>query len=428
MSTETQIINPENEWPILTNKERDRRWSRVRKMMQELGLQCIVVFDLQSREQLGKYLTNDVGGGIVVFPKEGELVQLVRNYFNVSGNMLGQLRGDSVWSRDVRAPALSDSVIEVLQEKGLERANVGVVGLNSQQAGSLEGQVPYPAWHNILAKLPHVNFMEISVEYCKLMLVKSEEELQLLRRASQIAEQASKTMLEVTRPGVSENVIYAEVVKQLVLHGANTSSDVYTSPIELHSGPNNSTWGPPMWLVRGQKPRVVQKGDIVTSEIFTTYGSLEAQVQMCIGIEPLDSVSKECALLARKAYEAGVKALLPGRRFTADVNRDMEAVFKDTKAYHLTPLIHSLNPLIWVGTVATNVFENLPGMSNYKKLKLEPAHKASGDLIIEPNMTFELETNASIGNHRVNIGGCVIVKENGTEELNTLATKMQIIN
>jgi hypothetical protein len=148
---------------------------------------------------------------------------------------------------------------------------------------------------------------------------------------------------------------------------------------------------------------------------------------MCIGLEPLDSISKECALIARNAYEAGVKALIPGRKFIADVNQEMEAVIKNAGAYHLTPLIHSLNPLIWVGTVATDVFKNLPGMSNYKKVKLEPGHKASGDLIIEPNMIFELETNASLGNHRVNIGGCVIVKENSVEELNNLSTKMQII-
>jgi Xaa-Pro aminopeptidase len=429
MSEQSLTREDDEQWPTLSEKERDRRWGRVREFLKKRGLDCLIVFDLQSREQLGKYLTNDVGGGIVVFPINGEMVHLVRNYFNVIANMLSHERGEPVWPRDVRAPAWSDSVVAILKEKGLEHGNIGVVGLYSQQAGSWEGQVPYKAWANILEKLPRAKFHEISVEYCKLMLVKSEEELRLVRRAAEIAEMASQAMLDEARPGIGENEIYAEAVKQLVLHGSTTSTDVYTSPMELHSGPDNPTWGPPKWMVRGQKPRIIQKGDIVTSEIFSIYGDYEAQAQMCIGIEPLEVANKECARIAREAYNVVVRNLAPGKKLSADVAEAAENLMKEAGVFHLTPQIHSLNPLIWVGTVATGgALINIPAMENYKKLDIVPEHAASGDLVIEPNMVFAIETNASIGRHRVNIGGTVIVKEKGVEELNKLATEMRVIS
>jgi Xaa-Pro aminopeptidase len=42
--------------------------------------------------------------------------------------------------------------------------------------------------------------------------------------------------------------------------------------------------------------------------------------------------------------------------------------------------------------------------------------------VLEPGMVFALEPNACIGNHRVNIGGTVIVTATGCEELNHIPT------
>jgi len=49
------------------------------------------------------------------------------------------------------------------------------------------------------------------------------------------------------------------------------------------------------------------------------------------------------------------------------------------------------------------------------------------ELEIQPGMVLEFEPNACKKKHRVNIGGTVIVTENGPEELNTLPKEMRII-
>jgi Xaa-Pro aminopeptidase len=44
--------------------------------------------------------------------------------------------------------------------------------------------------------------------------------------------------------------------------------------------------------------------------------------------------------------------------------------------------------------------------------------------VLEPGMVFAFEPNACIGNHRVNIGGTVIVTSTGCEELNHIPTSV----
>jgi Xaa-Pro aminopeptidase len=44
--------------------------------------------------------------------------------------------------------------------------------------------------------------------------------------------------------------------------------------------------------------------------------------------------------------------------------------------------------------------------------------------VLEPGMVFAFEPNACTGNHRVNIGGTVIVTSTGCEELNHIPTSV----
>ena len=44
--------------------------------------------------------------------------------------------------------------------------------------------------------------------------------------------------------------------------------------------------------------------------------------------------------------------------------------------------------------------------------------------MLKPGMVFALEPNACIDRHRVNMGGTVIVTDNGGEELNVIPTRV----
>lgn len=64
--------------------------------------------------------------------------------------------------------------------------------------------------------------------------------------------------------------------------------------------------------------------------------------------------------------------------------------------------------------------------SAYDQEKERDRRWRGGEVVIEPGMVFELEPNAIIGRHRVNIGGTVIITEQGAEPLNEISTRMQL--
>lgn len=411
-------------WPTLSEKERDRRWTRVKELMRAEKVECLVAFGLKGREQFDRYLTNDRTGGICIFPLEGELVHLTWCDFDLAAHLESTLRGEGSWVSDMRVGANGAGVVEVLREKGYEHATIGVVGLDHSTAGEMEGCVPYNTWAHILKNMPGAKFKELSMGMALLTFPKSDEELLLVRRAAAIAESAALAMLKVTRPGQTENKIYAAVVRELYANGANGSPQPYLGPLILQSGPDNPGWGAPMWLFSGGLPRRVQKGDLVQAEIFSRFASMEAQAQMCIALGPVSQENKKAATIAKRSYQAGIKALRAGSRLR-DVVEAMEEPLKQAGAYHVTPLIHSMAPLA-IGASGTGVgMEKMPGFRKYKWKGASPIRGA--DMIIEPNTVWELEPNPYIGKHRVNIGGTVIATANGAEALNDITTKMHIV-
>jgi Xaa-Pro aminopeptidase len=87
------------------------------------------------------------------------------------------------------------------------------------------------------------------------------------------------------------------------------------------------------------------------------------------------------------------------------------------------PLIHSLSPLGWVSGIHGRI-EQAPGME-WIRGKAHSMGMRGGDLVIKPGMMFEMEPNACIRKHRVNIGGTVVVNETGVEELNKIPMEMR---
>ncbi len=405
-------MNDTAQYPILSLKERDRRWRRTRDFLTAQGLDGLVVAGLTGREQYDAYLTNDYAEGIVVFQTNGEPTYITWQEGRITRRDTAAERGIIPWMEDMRVGVDVSTVVAVIREKGLDRSRLGVVGLESKGPAEMNGSIPYNLWAGILAELPHAKFVDCSQRFAGLMLVKSEEELVLMRYSADAGEEACRIMLEKARPGVTELELTAEILYVIFKAGA------FSPPpfLILHSGPTSIAWGPPIWRYQGGTSRELEKGDIVLAEIFPRYGGFESQQQMAVALEPVDDIHRTCAQTARRCYEVGLEALRPGSSFQEVLNK-MEAVIREAGAWHITPLIHSLSPLAWVGSVDAS-----------KRGDKGKGAWDSQDLKIEAGMVFELEPNAHRGNHRVNIGGTVVVTETGAEELNHLPTRMHIVD
>ncbi|MBI2830043.1 MAG: aminopeptidase P family protein [Chloroflexi bacterium] len=398
-----------------SQKEKERRWQRVREFMRNQELDALVVSGVRPGVLLDNYLSNWLPGSTVVFPLKGEPTLL--DYF---GPEMIAVRPDMPlearpWIEDIRAGARGAIITAVLKEKGLERARVGVVGIGPLRT-DWEGWIPYGTWNRVVKRLPDCKFEDVSAAFGELVIVKSAEELEAVRQAARVLEQASVEMTKAAGAGVSEVEVYAAFQRALHENG------VYAPFQILRSGPDAVSWGEPPWLFGVGAPRVLQPGDVVVAEIFATVGCMEAQVQMAVAIPPVSPEDKECAQLARQGYEAGLKNLRPGKTF-AEVVAAMESVLDRAGVWYLTPQIHNMNPMLCIGPTGVR-FETMPGFKDYRQLG--PSHIRGGEVVLQPGMVFELEPNACIGRHRVNIGGTAIVTEGDAEELNKIPTYMQI--
>lgn len=410
---------PTQDFPTLSLKERDRRWEWTKAFLAERNLDCLVMFGMKGRERYEGYLSNEWADGLVLFPRESEPIQLTWTSTRIIRRVEKMEAGEVSWIEDIRVGLYSQSIVSVLKERDLDKKRIGIVGLESRGPAEGNGVVPYGLWAHILKELPGAEFLDVSNPYAERMLVKSEEELEVFRFGCKVGEEACQAMLDATRVGANEYEIYAAIMHVIHSHGAFSVAP----HLILSIGPNNLGWGHPLWAYQGGEPRKVKEGDMVQAEIFPCYGGFETQQQMAIAVAPVSSLHRELAEVARAAYEAGVGAIRPGVTFL-EVCDALGRPILESGSWHLTPLIHSLTPLCWTSASGVGI-EQMPGLESYDGIAARSPW--GGELVLKEGMTFELEPNACRTNHRVNIGGTVLVTSTGAEELNRLPTEMRVV-
>ncbi|MFC1991994.1 M24 family metallopeptidase [Chloroflexota bacterium] len=426
----------------LSNKERDRRWKLVRDYMQSKGLDGLLALgggvwyvDVGRHEQhqtLDRYLSGWASGCNIVFPLKGEPVLLGAPGQTVIKWTPETPKEELPWIEDVRTNASADSIATALREKGLERGRVAA-GLISQVRGAV-GPDKWTstvwgtgaAWNGIVRRLPDCKFESLSNDLLELMLVKSEEELAMVRRAATALEAAMTEVVKTVRVGASELDVYLAIMNTTLDNGAIPSEPYITS------GPAPTT-GAELWQRGFSSPRVLEAGDVVVCGncCFAYVGGLEAQAQQTVAIPPVSKETAECARIARESYEAGLRALQPGRPFK-EVAEAMAAPIERAGAWTYSANIHSMNPIL-IGAGGSE--ESMRMRAEYFKEYYEKYRertdgrvrsKEAEEVILKPGMVFEFENHACLGRHLVNVGGTVIVTEKGAEELNKMGTQMRI--
>ncbi|MBI2830037.1 MAG: aminopeptidase P family protein [Chloroflexi bacterium] len=399
----------------LSEKEKERRWQQAREFMRSRELDALLLLAGDD------YLSGWVPGNAVIFPLKGEPLLMFSFAPGMASLTPETPKEERPWIKNISAGARGAMIVAALKEKGLDRSRVGVLGLAGVSSAGPEGGVSYATWHRVVSRLPDCKFEDIARDWSESILVKSEEELAHVRRAAQVLEEASIAQLEATRPGATDLDVWAAIKEVLDKNG------VYSPMLILRSTPDAASWGAgPNWLHGIGTPRALKPGDIVLTELFADSAGLQAQTQMASAIPPVSPEDQECARLARLSYEAGLRMLRPGNTFeqvVAAMEEPLNLNGKDSKVWYLTPLIHTMNPQACVGATGVH-FERMPGVENYPQYG--SSHTRGGEVVLKPGMVIELEPNACIGRHRVNIGGTVLVTGKGPEELNNVPCQMRL--
>ena len=411
----------ETKVPTYSLRERDRRWELGRQLMEKEQLDALIIYG--DREGsfpapfcADSYFTNDRPGAIVIFPKDAEPISIVAFPMAASDNLQERLRHQEVWiePQNIFDMKSGKAVAEMLKKIGLLKSTIGVIGLEPYPPFYFDGAMPYNTYKTILDNLPDAKFKPVQKQFIMLTASKSDEELEVLKYSALVGEKMSEAVRDATEPGISEAEIYSAGMAIASKFGC------FSSIMLLTSGKEPISWSLPTWLYKPNSSRIIEEGDVLLAEIFCSFGMLETQHQPAIAVGSIHPDFEKAAKVARESYEIGVQKLKPNIKF-GEVVEAMHKPVKEIGGWNIHPWIHTMNPFGLISGFQ-DLSTVLPGGKEYGRMGGIPL--VGKDVPLQPGMTFAFEPNCGIGKHVVNIGGTVIVGENGAIELNEVTTNL----
>jgi Xaa-Pro aminopeptidase len=217
------------------------------------------------------------------------------------------------------------SLMHTWKELGLEKGKVGVE--NTFLRVSMLGMLKHPH-----AKPEGVEFVDATPVMTDLRIVKSNEEITLIKKAAKVADAAMDAAVKVTKPGVAETEIAAEAEYAMRKNGAEEFFRTYVA-----SGPRSS-------IAHGVVGhRKVKKGDLVMIDLHPTVYSYHADLcrTICVG-KPSDGQQKAFGAYL-KAQRAAIKAISPITTMTK-LEDILHGVFEKEgyEEYFVGPPIHGV--------------------------------------------------------------------------------------
>ncbi|MDI3298112.1 MAG: M24 family metallopeptidase [Bacillota bacterium] len=279
----------------------ERRWRLVRRLLEERGLDALLVYGAGRYQADVHWLTDWPGGreAYVLFPARGEATLLLQFYNHLpTARTLSQI-GDVRWA----GPVNPRSVAALLREKGLERARVGIAGA-----------LPWDQYRALAAELPEVRWEDARTAYQALRLRKSEEELARFRYAARLADEAMRALESGLAPGLAQDRI-AALVERPMLEGGGYAGIHYVGVMPMEG---------PFLAVPAQYNLHVplREGDVVITEITACFAGYQGQIHRTYSLRrPPDARWRHLHDVALEALEGILAAARPG----APVEALMEA-------------------------------------------------------------------------------------------------------
>lgn len=357
----------------LSFKERDRRYKAVRTMMEGKKLSVLVVASNAMWTGHVRYLSNffpAYGYFYLVFPKEGNATQ----YVGAKNSELVASREG--WVKDTRtAPNVGEALVKRIREVGGEDG-VGLVGVEN---------IAFKVYEYLRKELPSATFVDVTQDIFNLRMVKSEEEIAIVRECARLNGQLFEEVKEVAKAGTNERDVYAHI-----------NDFVWKAGVEhmfhlIASGPY------PMSARIWPADRVLVPEDSVFVELTPRLDGYYTQICVTHPVAEPPAKMKKLLDAAAAALHAGAAAMKPGN-CTGDVARAMQEVIE--KAGYTMPF--------------------RPGHSMGHELDEPPGVVAGGATVFKTGMTIVLHPSMMDANgDGVFAGDSYLITDTGWERLTT---------
>ena len=296
-------ISPEHPFPRFSEQEISRRYAAVRRQMEKLDLDILIVAGTSARwneknaniRYFTEWADRESTVDYLLIPRESEptlFIWLGIRLFNAK-------LASSI--RDIRGahPNQAEALVDRIKELGAESGKIGIDGYDRYIF------IPHNHFLKLQEGLPKAHLQNVTGIVESLRAIKSQEEIGFLQKACELADRACYAVADLLKPGMKDYEVYA-IIENAILSGggeaplltlvASTSMENPTLPF-----PNIHPSG-----------RVIKSGDVVLTEISAKYGGYWGQVQKPFSIGNPSERYLELIKVNRELYRIISEALHPG--------------------------------------------------------------------------------------------------------------------
>jgi Xaa-Pro aminopeptidase len=291
----------------ISTQELERRWREVRSKMAEEKIDFLVMQN--DNEWLGGYVkwftdipARNAQAHTIIFPADEEMTTITHG-----GKPPGDL-GPPAWTlRGVRkrltAPyfqsvhytAAYDAALAVEEMNVKSEAKIGIVGKGGMSAAFYE---------HLRKGLAHASFVEASDLVDQIKAVKSQEEIQLIRRTATLQDEVLAYAKSVIRPGRRDFEIIADVIHKAIRLGSEE---------QLIMGGSGPFGRPVPMQKRHFQNRMVKPGDQFTLMVEANGpGGMYTEIGRIFFLGHVPGELQDAFGTAKEIQEATLKQVRPG--------------------------------------------------------------------------------------------------------------------
>jgi Xaa-Pro aminopeptidase len=370
-----------SDYPTFSDEEMSRRHKAIQSLMDQEGVDALLIYGTGRYSSDVYWLTDWPCSreAYVLFQTGKEPVVLMQLYNHFPMARVMSIVKDVRWG----GANTSDSVVDLIRERGLESKKIGLVGA-----------IPFQHYNKLREKHPRAAFVDLSGRLRMMRTVRSAEEIERIRFASKLTDQSIQALASELSEGMREDEIPA-IIETVYLKQGGYAGIHFMSSMPMRN---------PDFPVPSQfhSSRNLQKGDCLITEISGAYSGYSGQIHRTFSIG--EGPTPEW----RKMHDAAVEGfetlahIIKDGATTTEAEEAAEIIHR--RGYSIyDDLIHGVNqypPIIQTKTTRRHEMKEMTFRENMV-------------IVIQPNL---ITHNENMG---LQFGETLVVTKKGCESLNS---------
>lgn len=285
----------------------------------------------------------------VVWPREGQPTYLVIASEEQTARLESRIKDIRTYREFAVRP--QDLLLAVLREKGLHGKRIGLEWRGSTAE----------VWHDVTRGLPGAAFTPCDDLLDGVRMLKTDDEIQLLRHATTVTERAIRAAYAAAAPGDTERSVANAIARHLYEAGADN-----VAWITLGAGPNTAVVHPKPGDYR------LRPGDTIRCDLGAWFSGYLSDLGRTAVVGRPSELQRRYYAKLRRAEDAVIEAIRPGRP-VRDLYQACMTALQEGEPRVTLPSFPHIGHSIGVG------------------LHEAPMITATGDEILKPDMVMCVE-------------------------------------